>query len=129
MVSLRYPLWRLIFRTAVSMLAVFYLTANLIWWGSRTQRLVTILDGELLAIAFGHVVPALWLWFTGLLALLVIPPVISMWVAWRHRAPLALLTTGLLALITHLLYRWGAGFFPLVIGPGGYYIRIVPFGQ
>ncbi len=120
----------LVFRAAIAAVAVFCLTVDLIWWGSRTRHLVRILDGHLIPVAFGHVVPALWLWFTGLLALLVIPPLIALWVAWRRASAPALLAAGLLPpLIAFAVSRWGAGLFPLFLGPGGYYIRILPFGQ
>ncbi len=116
-------------RTALSVLAAFFLTLNLVWWVTRTERLVGTLRGQLIAVAFGHVVPALWLWFTGVLTLVVVPPVLAGSLAWTRRRRAALAALAILPLLTWAIHRWGEGFVPLVIGPGGYYIRLLPFGR
>lgn len=114
---------------ALTTLTVSLLTVNGIWWVVRTVRLVRVLEGHVLGIAFGQVVPVLWLWFTGLPVLLVILPVAPLWLGWQRRWVPAVLAAAAALLVSALVFRWGGGLFPLVPGPGGYYLRTLPFGE
>lgn len=64
-----------------------------------------------------------------MIGLLVIAPLVAIWLGWRHSVPLAIVAVGILWLIMFAVQRWGDGFFPLVPGAGGYYIRVFPFGR
>lgn len=116
-------------RTALSVLAAFFLAVNLVWWVMGTQRLLRVLRGELVSLAFGQVAPALWFWFTGVLTVVVLPPLLAAGLAWTRRRRAALAALAILPLLTWAIYRWGEGFFPLYVGPGGYFIRTLPFGR
>ncbi len=110
------------------MVMLFLVTIDFLWWGNRTAHLLRIVGGDVLAVAFGHLVPTLWLWFSVIPAVLAAPPLLSAWWAWRGPSGWSWPLAAASSLITYAFTRWGEGFFPLVAGPGGYYFRGFPFG-
>lgn len=110
------------------MLMAFFTALNLIWWVNHTRRLVRVLDGQLLAIVVTHFPVSMVLWFTGVGGVLVLPAVAAIWLLWRRDSRWGLVLAAVPVVIAYGVARWGAAFFPLVSGPGGYYIRSWPFG-
>lgn len=110
------------------MVMAFFITLNLIWWVNHTRRLARVLDGQLLAIVVTHVPVSVVLWFTGVVGVLVLPGTVAIWLLWRRHPRWGLGLAAVAVIIASGVARWGAEFFPLVSGPGGSYIRSLPFG-
>lgn len=110
------------------MLLAFVLAVNGVWWIANTNRLARVLGDQLFVVLFRYLPPALWLWFTVVLALLVVPAVLAAWWLWRGKPRAGLALTVVAVAIAYGVTRWGTGVYPLVSGAGGYYIRTWPFG-